>query len=283
MTWRVMVEKSGQRILILTVHACHPRFSKAIAHPFGKLEQGLAQDIGVAYVPGKGRFLTDGFYGVRRDHRTIIDAAGVPRHLQAHSFRRRKPDRLSDDCARSPIVLIPSGSRRAAVFCPTPHRAVTGNGARNAASSPLGTTVIAFGGTPRGPVDLTASLAIFATSLLAASPVNTGDCKRLLISDCRLRAIASPGIRQIRDIDEGFIDGDLLHQRAALRYARHHFGWRPGSKDRGVRGSRPSSDTAARPGSSALQSERQSCGRGRNRRRRRRVDRDDHQRQKACL
>ena len=84
----------------------------------------------------------------------------------------------------SPIVRSPSCDRRSSSFAPTIGSSRTGRGARNAASSPAGTTQ-----TPSG---LAASLATFAMSLFVATPTDavipTSERTRSRI----IPAIASP-------------------------------------------------------------------------------------------
>ena len=62
-----------------------------------------------------------------------------------------------------------------AVFGPTPHNLATGSGARKYCSSPYGTVVIALGGSLPLADDLPTSLAILATSLFVATPIEHGD------------------------------------------------------------------------------------------------------------
>ena len=75
----------------------------------------------------------------------------------------------------SPIVCIPSSVSLADVFGPTPHSMSAGSGATKAASSPAGTIVRPKGGPFPLPAFLPTSVAIFATSLLEAIPIEDGN------------------------------------------------------------------------------------------------------------
>jgi len=75
---------------------------------------------------------------------------------------------LSSRANKSRTCVIPWATRCSSVLVPTPGSLPIGNGARNADSPPTGTTT-----NPRG---LRSLLAIWATSLLLARPIETGIC-----------------------------------------------------------------------------------------------------------
>ncbi len=124
----------------------------------------------------------------------------------APCFPNRRSRASGGSAARSPIVWTPNSRRTAAVFSPTPHSREIGSGARNAASSP--------GGTTTSPSGLRRSDPIFATSFVAATPTEAvsptsswtvaldrpGD--RLAVAEQRPR----PG-----HVEERLVDGDRLH------------------------------------------------------------------------
>src|SRR4030043_241493 len=79
-----------------------------------------------------------------------------------------------DHLVISPIVRIPNPAKRAEVFGPIPHKAFVGKGAKNSASLPGGTTVIAQGGEADRLEAFPTSVAIFATSLFVDTPIEHG-------------------------------------------------------------------------------------------------------------
>ena len=115
------------------------------------------------------------------------------------------------------MVSTPSLASSRAVTSPTPHSRRMGSGARNAASSPGGTTVM--------PCGLRKSLAILATSLLVATPSEADSRSSRSMRSCRVCASCA-GRAVVRlgagDIQEGFVDGDRLEQRRVLAEDRHH-------------------------------------------------------------
>jgi hypothetical protein len=104
--------------------------------------------------------------------------------------KRRVNDSLGS-AARSPMVTTPKSRSAVAVRGPTPHRRAIGNGARNPASCP--------GGTTTRPSGFCSSLAIFATSLVAATPTETVRSISSLTACLICRAIAAPSPNSPRE------------------------------------------------------------------------------------
>ena len=80
---------------------------------------------------------------------------------------KRRTSRSRGPFANCPIVSMLIARSAAAALGPTPHKRSTGIGARKAVSSPGGTTQMPFG--------LARSVAILATSLFVATPIEQGD------------------------------------------------------------------------------------------------------------
>ena len=101
--------------------------------------------------------------GRRRD-RVGVDARAPASTSDAPCLPNRRSSASRGSAARSPIVRTPKSRSAAAVRSPTPHSREIGSGARNAASSP--------GGTTTSPSGLRRSEPILATSLVAATPTD---------------------------------------------------------------------------------------------------------------
>ena len=125
-----------------------------------------------------------------RDRRSWYSCTGrlsSPFALLARSMPREPnkwANRPSDRAASSPILVIPWPAKRFADFGPTPQSMDTGSGAKNAASDPGGTTI--------SPLGLPTSVAIFATSLLLATPHEVGRSNCARIAACISAAACSP-------------------------------------------------------------------------------------------
>ena len=97
---------------------------------------------------------------------------------------KRRMRRSGGSAARSPIVFTRYSARATAVFSPTPHSRPIGSGARNASSSP--------GGTTTRPSGLRRSDAILATSFVRATPTDAVRPTSSRTSSLIRRAIAGP-------------------------------------------------------------------------------------------
>ncbi len=89
------------------------------------------------------------------------------------------------------MVRTPYSARTVAVFSPTPHSRQIGSGARNIASSP--------GATTTSPSGLRRSEAIFATSLVVATPTEAVSPTSSRTAVLMLPAIVGPSPNSGRD------------------------------------------------------------------------------------
>ncbi len=160
--------------------------------------------------------------------------------------------RLRGSAWRWPMVRIPSACSSFAITRPTPHSRSTGSGARNADSSPEGTTT--------RPSGFPRSDATFATNLFDASPADAvspvSAWIRVLIR--RTVSTGSPNSDSVPVRSrERLVHRDLLHERREGREELHDLGGDPLVASACRRAETPRGGTVAPPGRWAWPSERQ--------------------------
>ena len=109
----------------------------------------------------------------------------------APCWPRRRVRAARSMAARSPMVRTPKSARALAVWGPTPHSLDMASGARNAASSP--------GGTTTRPSGFRRSEAILATSFVRATPTDAVSRSSSWIVCLIRRAMVSPSPNSARD------------------------------------------------------------------------------------
>ena len=142
-------------------------------HVASQLPQRALKLLVVADVTGKGGLLAHGFGFVLGHHHAVVFAASTAGKLTPYSPKRRdqavfRPGSYVADRANA------QGSKLPAVLGPTPQSISIGSGARKSRSSPCGTIVSPNGGRSPLPAFLPTSVAILATSLLDAMPMELG-------------------------------------------------------------------------------------------------------------
>ena len=128
----------------------------------------------------------------------------------------RRTSAVRSRAARSPIVATPKSRSAVAVDGPTPHSREIGSGARNAASSP--------GGTTTRPSGLRRSLPILATSFVAATPTEAVSSSSLAdrrLDPARDRLAVAEQRPRAGDVQERLVDRDRLDERREAPQDRH--------------------------------------------------------------
>ena len=215
-----MVRKSPNRTLRVTVRPTRPAGPQPGGHGVGESHQLAVERRPAVVVAGEGLLVPDRLQLALRLHRAVVDARWPARGGGGPwPARARRPASPPGGPPRSPTVVTPRRSSRASVAGPTPHRACTGSGCRNASSSPGSTTTTpAPGRTPVGDAfGLAASEASLASELRRRHPDRAGQAPPRRRPWRRMSAAiagAEPNRRRApADVEEGLVERDGLHER----------------------------------------------------------------------
>ena len=180
---RVRIEKSGYRTFVVTVRATwlRPRrYSASLADirrssSWSRSGSPISRsNVSSCEIEIRSTDMVE-----RREDRSRGHGRAA-RVRPSPAARRRRSSSVS--AAISPIVLMPSATRRSSARGPTPGRSRIGNGARNAASRPGRTAV--------SPAGLRRSEATFATTFDVATPSEQVSLVRARTTACTASASA---------------------------------------------------------------------------------------------
>ena len=140
-TERVMVRKSWNRTLIVTVRPATPGRPQPLRHGVAEADELPLQRLEAVVVVGEGLLVADRLGPLVRDDVAVVDPhRQLPEVGAVGGAEGRRRRARSSRPARSATVSMPSRCSFSSVFGPTPHSACTGSGWRKASTSSGSTT-----------------------------------------------------------------------------------------------------------------------------------------------